>query len=118
MPVNKRVHTVNPLNQPANVLDWVFAGTKVHEMREIARTEKWNKKKLFNDDNDGFKAMRLEKRLGHVPVRGKNKSQKNCAMCNLKKWTECWICGVTLCCYGDKAETSCFKDFHVDPQLK
>jgi hypothetical protein len=58
-----------------------------------------NKKKLFNDDNDGFKAMRLEKGLGHVPVRGKSKSQKNCAMCNgSKKWTECWICGVTLCC--------------------
>jgi hypothetical protein len=62
--------------------------------------------------------MRLEKRLGHVPVRGKKKSQKNCAMCNLsKKWTECWICGVTLCCYGDGAETSCFKDFHVYQKL-
>jgi hypothetical protein len=24
---------------------------------------------------------------------------------------------VTLCCYGDEAETSCFKDFHVDQQL-
>jgi hypothetical protein len=124
MPANKRsrpaanVHAAGNLNQPVNVLDWVFAGKKVHEMREIARTANSNKKMLFNDDNDGFKAMRLEKRLGHVPVRGKNKSQKNCAMCNLKKWTECWICGVTLCCYGDEAETGCFKDFHFDQQLK
>ena len=123
MPPNKRirptlnVHAVNPPNQPDNVLDWVFAGKKVHEMREIARKESTNKKKLFNDDNDGFKMMRLEKRLVHIPVRGQNKSQKACAMCSHKKWTECLICGVTLCCYGDNPETSCFKDFHANQQL-
>jgi hypothetical protein len=104
-------------DQPENVLDWVFAGKKVHEMREISRKTSTNKKKLFNNDNDGFKAMRLEKRLGHVPVRGQNKSQKTSAMCSHKRWTECLSCGVTLCCYGDNAETSCFKDFHVNQQL-
>jgi hypothetical protein len=46
MPANKRihptanVHAVNPLNEPANILDWVFAGKKVREQRKIARTEK------------------------------------------------------------------------------
>jgi hypothetical protein len=63
----------------------VFTRKKVHEVSEIASTEKLNKKKLSNDDNDGFKAMPLEKHLGHVPVHGKNKSKKNCSMCNLKK---------------------------------
>jgi hypothetical protein len=124
MPANKRicpavnVNAANTVNQSENVLDWVFARKKVREMREIACTESSNKEKLFNDDNDGFKAMRLEKRLGHVPVCTKSNSQKYCAMCNKsKKWTECWICGVMLCCYGDEAETGCFKDFHVDQQL-
>jgi hypothetical protein len=112
------IHGTNPWNQPENVLDWMFSGRSVRDMRQIARMETYNKKRLFNDDNDGFKAMRLEKRLGHLPVRGQGKSQKKCVLCNLsKKWTECWICGVTLCCYGDEAESSCFKTFHVDQQL-
>jgi hypothetical protein len=124
MPADKRtrpaanVHATNLWNQPENVLDCMFAGRSVRDMRQIARTEKYNKKRLFNDDNDGFKAMRLEQRLGHLPVRGEGNHQKKCVLCNLsKKWTECWICGVTLCCYGDEAKSSCFKTFHVDQQL-
>jgi hypothetical protein len=113
------IHAANAVHdQPENVLDWVFAGKKVSEMREQARKESRNKKKVFNDDNDGFKAMRLDRRLGHVPVRTHGNFQKVCAMCNVsRKWTECFICGVTLCCNGDKAESSCFMDFHVNQQL-
>jgi hypothetical protein len=112
------IHAANTVHQPENVLDWVFAGKKVREMREHARKESRNKKKLFNDDNDGFKAMRLETLLGHMPVRTHGSSQKMCAMCNVsRRWTECCICGVTLCCYGDEADSGCFKDFHVNQQL-
>jgi hypothetical protein len=35
-----------------------------------------NKKKVFNNNNDGFKAMHLEKQLGHVPVHGKTKARR------------------------------------------
>jgi hypothetical protein len=73
--------------------------------------ESRNKKKVFNDDNDGFKTMRLERLSGHIPGRSsQGKTQKNRAMCNVKNnnnwWTtECWICRVTLWCYGDEAES-------------
>jgi RNA-binding protein YhbY len=117
-PAQNDVHANNPCNQPENQLDWVFAGRSVREMRNIARTERHEKKRLFNDE-PAFKAMRLETRLCHLPDRVHGKSQRKCALCNqTKRRTECWICGVTLCCYGEDSESgSCFRKFHLDQQL-
>jgi hypothetical protein len=117
-PARNDVHANNPWNQPENQLDWVFAGRTVRQMRHTARTEKHDKKRLFNEDT-GFKAMRLDPRLRHLPNRVDGKNQKQCALCSQRKrWTECSICGVTLCCYGEDAASGCFKTFHLDQHLK
>jgi hypothetical protein len=117
-PARNDVHANNPWNQPENQLDWVFAGRTVRQMRHTARTEKHDKKRLFNEDTS-FKAMRLDPRLRHLPNRVDGKSQKLCALCSQhKRWTECLICGVTLCCFGEDAAIGCFKTFHLDQHLK
>jgi hypothetical protein len=50
---------------------------KVRKMREIARTKLSNKKKLFNDDNNRLKVVRLENAWGMSLSMVKTKARRN-----------------------------------------